>query len=335
MSRFVNPGKRIASLTRTFARMRWALNFDGVGIRGVLANRAINPDGDIDIEFYAPNTINAPLCIISQNKSNNSVNMEFRLLSFSNQLQLLVGGAVTVALTGAQGYEASAKYRVTLIGTALTVYKNGDLVRSATFTRGTAREADALTVVGAETNNAIGVYQKFFSGIQRDIKINGTLWPIADRNQAIQLPEPSGLGADDIGADAFATPVGYDNITSGTANSAVVAGEISPSRAAKAFLTPVSSYLVECILNSTTSPITMFIRDGSTAGNGTVIASQILTPGLNRLLFNRISGNANILFTTGVAANFSVSNISVRQLGTCNPMTITGANNTNWVEQSI
>lgn len=187
----------IRNAAKSVVGTRYAYNMDGIDDRWTLANRAINPDGDIDIEFYSPSNIVNTNCIISQNISATSTAMEFRLLNFTSQLQIVVGGTALVILAGSTGYEAGAKFRVRLVGTALTVWKtaleNSDTpIRTLSFTRGTAREPTAITVVGAETSGAIGSYARYFVGIQRDIKINGVLWKMDQRNQTVQSSIPAG-----------------------------------------------------------------------------------------------------------------------------------------------
>lgn len=323
--------QRLHSSSRS-ANRRWVLNFDGVGVRGVLANRAINPDGDIVIEWEQKsyNTSLPPAQTIVAQTEDGAIR-EYILRSESNEaIYQNVGGSAWFTSLGLYG---DGLWKSTLIGNVWTVYKNGTIVHTSTIIRGTGREPAAKTYVGTRLSG--GSFIDYISGLILNLKINGTLWPMADRNQDIQLPSPSGLGADNIGTAIFTTPSGYNNITLGTADSLIVTGVGSPSRAAKSFITPVSSFLVECNLIDTTSSITMFIRNGSSAGSGTVIVSLLLQRGLNRILFNRISGDANILFTSGAASDFSVSNISIRQIGSCNPMTISNATSANWQQVPV
>jgi len=310
------------------ASTRWALNFDGVGIRGLLASE-VTLTGDWFVS-------------VDVNPESTGVSADLLGKELFFKIQALATGAIAALVGNGSGWVVTLtslelvaynglvkKIRITKVGTIYTLFINGVLQQQFN-NAGTV--TPVISHVGVRSNLSS---TSFARGIISNVNINGTLWPIADRNQAIQLPEPSGLGADDIGTALFATAVGYDNLTVGTATSAIVTGVVSVSRATKAFSTPVSSYLVECTLNSTTSPVTLFIRDGSVAGTGTVITSQVLTLSLNRLLFNRISGNANILFTTSSAANYSVSGVSIKQIGTCNPMTISNATSANWVEVPV
>lgn len=173
-----------------------ALNFNG-GQSGTTTTRAVDPDNDIDIEFYAPSALGPRQVIISQ-----QINLlgasEFYLESdTSSRLVLVVGATAVILLTIAQGYEAAKKYRVRLVGTALTIWKtsigNADApIRTASFTRGAVREPLAVTVLGAAVNSTPGTYTRYFSGIQRDVKINGVLWKIDQVGQNIQPSLPAG-----------------------------------------------------------------------------------------------------------------------------------------------
>jgi len=186
----------MVSLSRPFrynGLKRWYLNFDGVGIRGVFNTKAINVDGDIDIEFMSPSVLGPRQTILSQ-QVNLSGASEFLLESaVTNVLQIMVGGTNFNLLSVAQGYEANKRYRIKLVGTTITVWKTliGDLdtpILTTSFTRGATREAAALTVLGAAVNNTAGTYVRFTQGIQFDVKIGGILWPIATYNAMSQNP---------------------------------------------------------------------------------------------------------------------------------------------------
>lgn len=325
--------QRLKSNSRAYPRLRWALNFDGVGVRGVLANRAINPDGDIDIEwtqYGMPATGAIVKCIVTQCSDANFGLREFGLRWSSGKLDMFLGGQSLLINADNVGV-ADGNWRVTYIGTTVVVYYNGQQVYTRTATRGASRELSALTNIGFR--NAAGTPTEHFGGVLRDIKINGTLWPINEFNQTIQLPEPNRLGADSIGSNIFTTTTGYDSITLGTANSATVTGNISQSRTSKSILTPYSNYLLEVTLSNTTAPITVFVRDGASAGAGTIVTSLVLSVGVNRLLFTPLSANSNLLFTTNLPANFTVNNISVKQMDNCNYLTLFGTNQNNWTNQ--
>lgn len=170
-------------LTRVAEALRSAYSFDGVDDRGQLAFRAINPDGDIDIEWTQDHTGNAGV-IVSQCASASIAAQEFRLTHLAGvNLELIVGGVwrkVTAPRTG--------QYRLLLVGNRLQLFRNGVQTYDDIFTRGAAREPAAVTSIGwrPDTDRYIGTIY--------NLRINGILYPIADHNQAIQLPSPKGLG---------------------------------------------------------------------------------------------------------------------------------------------
>jgi len=176
-------------------RQCWAYNFDGIDDRGVLTNRAINIEGDNSLEFYTPTALTPNVGIISQNIASALASREFELgLSGSSALQLIYGGSNSTLFSSALGMKAATRYGLTLIGTEAKIYEGGlggTLVRTTTFTRGAAREPTAPTLIGCRGNGA-GAYGGFFSGLQYDIKINGTLWEMGDRAQAVQPSLPAG-----------------------------------------------------------------------------------------------------------------------------------------------
>jgi hypothetical protein len=174
-------------------RQCWAYNFDGIDDRGQLTFRAINIEGDNSLEFFSPNALNGVVrVIIAQNVTGTA---EFILqVSTSNILQLNFGNAFTNLLTIAQGFKPSTRYGLTLIGTEAKVYEGGlagTLVNTTAFVRGAVREPTAPTIIGARQSGA-GNFVNFFSGLQYDIKINGTLWEMGNRAQAVQPSLPAG-----------------------------------------------------------------------------------------------------------------------------------------------
>lgn len=171
---------------------RWVYNFDGIDDRGVLAFRAINPDGDNTFEFWKPSNPNCT--IIAQGIASNGAAREFQIWQgASRELNLVYGGVNTNAIcTVAQGYTDGSKYFLTLEGTTATLAKDTpqNIIRTTTFTRGTAREPSASTLIGCRGND--GSFTGFAQGLQYDVKINGILWPMSERNQTIQQSVPSG-----------------------------------------------------------------------------------------------------------------------------------------------
>jgi hypothetical protein len=177
---------------------RFSYNFDGVDDYGVLATRAINPDGDIDIEFYSPSNIFTLQQIVSQNISSSTASAEFSLESTATGVLVLrIGGNGASLLSEAQGYEAQKKYRVKVVGSSVSIWKgeasdSSPTIRTTVITRGAAREPSAVTVVGAYTNGSVGTYSRQFQGRQYNIRINGVLWQMATRNSVAQVSTPAG-----------------------------------------------------------------------------------------------------------------------------------------------
>ena len=181
----------------TDSSLRWAYRFDGVDDYGVLANRAINPDGDIDIEFQTgpivPAAGGTEYTVLSQCLTSTFASKEFNLYfnSAVGALQMQVGGAYSTS-SASVVLSPNTHYRALLQGTSLKFFRNGQLFFSTSFTRGAAREPTAQTVIGANTHGAPTTFRASAKGIFYNIKINGTLWPIAERNQTIQPSIPAG-----------------------------------------------------------------------------------------------------------------------------------------------
>lgn len=181
-------------------------NFDGVDDKAQLAYRAINPDGDNYLEFRSPLNINCT--IIAQNISSTASSREFQLWQgASGELNLTFGGSNAVIASSADGYELGGIYYLSLVGTTATLAKGlpTNVIKVSTFVRGAAREPTAVTLIGCRGSGA-GVFGTFAQGPQYDVRINGTLWPISEKDSAIQLPVPSGLGEELITTSVLENP---------------------------------------------------------------------------------------------------------------------------------
>jgi len=311
-------------------RQCWAYNFDGIDDRGVLANRAINIEGDNSLEFWSPNTLSGVArVIIAQNVTGTA---EFILqVSTSNIMQLNFGNAFNNLLTIAQGFKPSTRYGLTLIGTEAKVYEGGlagTLVNTTAFVRGAVREPTAPTIIGARQSGA-GNFVNFFSGLQYDIKINGVLWEMGDRNQSIQLPTPTGLGAELITQSVLENPA-----SKGTQWTYLGGGRWR--------------YVGDGTLNtldfisSANQPSAGFlefeVESFSGAGNMTCAqsnsAGQFNTVGVKRYFYTTKGGsNENTLqFKRAATVPMScvIKNISFKPLGTCNPMTLFNTTSDRW-----
>jgi hypothetical protein len=177
-------------------RICYAVDFNGTNQYGVLAERAVNIEGDNVFEFWSPaNLTTADRNIIAQNISSTPATMEFRILSrLQGEISILHGGAATIVFTQGQGYKPATCYGLTLIGTEVKIYEgglDGTLLHTSTFTRGTAREPTARTLIGCRGNGP-GAFSQFFQGLQYDVKINGRTWVMGDKDQVIQPSIPAG-----------------------------------------------------------------------------------------------------------------------------------------------
>ncbi len=176
-------------------RQCWAYNFDGVDDRGVLATRAINIEGDNSLEFFTPTAFVVSGVIVAQNISASGGAREFQFgIDAGGIMYIGFGGTYTTLYTAAQGLKTFTRYGLTLIGTEAKIYEGGlggTLVRTVAFAKGAAREPAAPTLIGCRGNGA-GAYAQFYQGLQYDIRINGTLWEMGNRAQAIQPSLPAG-----------------------------------------------------------------------------------------------------------------------------------------------
>lgn len=245
-----------------------------------------------------------------------------------------IGGVDNVICTAAQGFELGKKYWLSLVGSNFTLAKNSEsnIIRSASFAKGAAREPAAQTIFGARANGTASTFSSYFKGIQRDIKINGTLWPIADRNHSIQLPEPSGLGAELITKAVLENPVEKGNQWT-------YLGDGRWQYIGDGSLNTLKFVLTN---NQPTQGFFEFeIESISGAGGGitctdTVPPNSVFTTvGLKRFFYTDKSVITSIAFKrapAGTPVSCVVKNISFKPLGTCNPMTGANLNPDRWTE---
>ena len=189
----IQPIVKGINLSPSPPQPRYAPYFDGLTQHMVLAERAIDVEGDINIEFWTPSfKAGRTQTIISQATSPDSREREFDLLSNgNNQLRFLCCGNGYVTLAEPDEWRESSKYRLTLIGTtlSLTEIKTQATVSSFSFTRGSAREPGAVTLIGVREYAGIN---SWFEGLMPDIKINGTYWSLNQRNNPVQPSIPAG-----------------------------------------------------------------------------------------------------------------------------------------------
>lgn len=294
---------------------RFVYNFDGVDDRGSLQFRAINPDGDIDIEWTQIGVSNigaTPQTIITQSISATITSREFVLRWNGNNggLQLSVGG-VGLALTVPC---LDGKYRITYSGTTYTVFYNGVLSRTGSFTRGTEREFNAVTLIGCR--NSAGSFTEFALGRIYDVKISGVLYPIAERNHLIQLPQPSSLGAELITPTVLENPAtkGPQWTYLGDGRWQLVS---DGSYSALSFIAPSvqpDAGFVEFEIESISG--TIRCSEGTV---GLTTTSQFNTIGVKRWYYTQKSTDNRLTFSrnnAGVPASAVIKNISFKSLYT-------------------
>lgn len=297
---------------------RWVYNLDGVDDRLVLVNRAINSDGDFEAEWTQIGVSNiggSPQTIVTQSLSATIASREFVLRWNGNNggLQLSVGGtglALTVPCL-------DGRYRVTYVGSTYTVFYNGVLSRTGTFTRGTVREPTAVTIVGCR--NSAGSFTEFTIGRLFDLRINGVLWPLADRNQAIQLPSPTGLGPELITQSVLENPAvpGSQWTYLGNGRWQLVS---DGSYSGLTFISPggqPEAGFVEFEIESISGG-SIRCSEGTA---GLVAPSQFNTPGVKRWYFTQKSLDNRLTFSrnnSGVPVTAVIKNISFKPLWVTN-----------------
>lgn len=296
------------------ALRRWVYNNDGIDDYAILPNRAINVDLDIDIEWvqvgYDGSLVGAQT-IVAQCFSTTLTAREFLLRVEANEsLALYLGGNSTFTPVGS--YRDGA-WRVRLVGSTFEVWRNGQLVTSNSFTRGSIREPSAATSVGAR--NGGGTFSDFNKGVLFNLKINGVFWPIADRNQTIQLPSPAGLGAELItnGSNIPSNGWTYSNfiLTADNVSQFATSGAIPVS------VSGGTPYLLQFEVESLTPGGVVRVR---IVGGTTIQIAQVNSIGSHRAIVTAAVGNGSINFQSQGSGVMScvIKNISFRPLYTTN-----------------
>ena len=174
---------------------RWVYNFDGVNDFAQFAQRLIDPDGDIDIEWEVGDDFLAPSItrhVISQFNGLTAGNfrefyLRWQLISGSHSLMFNLGGVVG-GFSNAYN-QGARKYRINLEGSTLSFYRDGALIQSQTFTRGSARQPSVPTVAFAAWPLSFAPTERSI-GTHLNLKINGHLYPIDNPASAIQTSVP-------------------------------------------------------------------------------------------------------------------------------------------------
>jgi hypothetical protein len=151
----------------------------------------INPDGDIDISWVQRGSSSiAGRQLLTQCDSSTASAREFFLRWNSGLIDMIVGGVVVIA-TSDSIQISDGNWRILYSGTTVQVFLNGSLVKTITGrTRGAAREPSAPTRIGVRNNG--GSLLEFYQGIIYNIRINGVLWQMSERNSATQVSTPAG-----------------------------------------------------------------------------------------------------------------------------------------------
>jgi hypothetical protein len=207
---------------------------------------------------------------------------------------------------------------------------SGTLVRTATFARGAAREPTAQTLIGCRGNGA-GVFANFFQGPQYDIRINGTLWEMGDRDQAIQLPTPTGLGAELITQNVLDNPAvrGSQWTYLGDGRWQYVGdGSFNSLRFLSSANHPPAGFMefeVESISGQ--------MRCVSGFNPPNTVGTVFNTVGVKRAYYTSFSPDTQFEFcrnNSGAVVSCIIKNISFRPLGTCNPMQLINTTSDRW-----
>jgi len=311
------------------ALLRWAYNFDGATNRGVFANRLFNSDGDIDISWYQrgiDNTGASPRSIITQCFSTVIAEREFVLRWNGNSggLQLSVGGLGALFVISC----FDGTYRVRLSGATVEVYRNGQLLESRSYTRGTAREPSATTAIGAR--NAGGAFTEHANGVIRDLRVNGLLYPLSEPNHVIQLPLLSGLGDELITQTVLENPAQKGTqwtYLGGGRWQLIGDGNYVALRFVLDALS-VSGVLVEFEVESISGSLRV-----NPSTNGYWIGDAIVNTVGKKRCYSTTTSTLQLEFVrhnTGQPVTCVIKNISLRPIGTCNPLTLVNTTSPGW-----
>ena len=304
---------------------RYAYNFDGVDDRFIFSKRLINPDGDIDISWTQRGISSSGVrTIISQSSATASGDREFDLRWDNGKLGMIVGGFGVFTVAN-NIISADGTWRVLYKGSAVTVYYEGSVVHTATGrNRGIAREPSASTRIGQ-----FGSGSQYLMGYLYNIRTPDYLWSLSERNQPVQLSQPSGLGAELLNTTIIETPpvkgvqwtyLGdgrWQYIGDGTLNTlGFLTGANRPTQG-----------FIEFEVESITGEIRC------SADNSNVLGSRtFVTTGVKRAFW--VNNPADLAFArngTSVASCI-IKNISIKPLGTANPLTGANITTERWKE---
>lgn len=169
---------------------RWVYDFDGIDDYGVLDSRAINVDGNIDIEWSQSKvTLTGVHHIISQTNSATFGQREFLLRwTASGSLNFVLGNSGVNFLS--THFRQSGKFKINYSEETVRLFVNETLVQTINYARGETREPFAPTRVGVRNNG--GAFVEYINGQIYNLKINGVLWKMLNNGSTIQPSTPAG-----------------------------------------------------------------------------------------------------------------------------------------------
>ncbi len=315
--------------------IRFGYSFDGVDDCGVLANRAINPDGDIDIQWTTRSSVSGHF-IYQSLKAPNAEREFSTFIRTNGQMVIVVGGATYDTVASGIDFRIPATYRLLVLSTELIITVNGVERLKVGYVRGVVREPAAPTVICAQ--NLSGVFGSFFSGPIYNIRINGVLWPIQDRNQTIQLPQPSGLGAELITPTVLENPAvkGSQWTYLGAGRWQYIGdGSLNELQFITSAAQPNSGFLefeIESISGSLACSINSVGNDAQSIFNSIGVKRYFFTKkgsGGEPAIGNAVTFKRPF---AGIVASCIIKSISLKPLGTCNPLTLVNTTSDRWQE---
>lgn len=277
---------------------RYAPYFDGVTQYAQLADPLTFNYGE-SITIYATKPMQANATILSSVEGGISVSLgSGGLISFSGCSLFLNGVEITSDST--LWPESASSFKIV-----------SESVSQQTISR-----------IGARSDTISG----FFDGGLLSISKGTFSWPMSQRNQAIQLPQPDGLGVELMLEPSNTSHTNWSYIDGVLTVTEVAAFIIRIVYSAD--LVAGESYLLEYEVVSANAAIRPRF------GGGTIVnLTPSTTTGLQRVIGTAVDGNSFVGFQPTIdAASFTIKNISLKPLGTSNPLTIVNHTDAMWQE---
>ncbi|ELY5178971.1 hypothetical protein SNE85_000835 [Vibrio cholerae] len=166
---------------------KYAPHFDGLTQYARLESRAIDPDADIPIDFWTPTSGGVKTIIYQGSGVSNLTDNDIWLLRNGDNIEFRCCGANRSLGALPDG----KKFRLTLIGTNLTLKDSNDvIINSWVFNRGAYRSVNPVTLVGARLSGAS--YVNLFEGKIPNININNLYYAMDKVGQSVQPSAPPG-----------------------------------------------------------------------------------------------------------------------------------------------